>query len=129
MFKQLDKLPKLDVSLVLDSPMEELYEPLEQASLKHVTHKCAFLSAFTATKWIRDPQVSAGRFHRKEYWSVASFDLALNLQAKNQIPVETRNKLLAFLVPELGREASKPNYQFLRPIGGLRICHRAWRMG
>ena len=118
------KVPKWDLAMVLASLIEAPYEPLEQASLKHLTHKCAFLLAFASAKRVSELQALNGTVYRKPDWSEVAFDFAPDFLAKNQVPDGTRNKLRAFLVPALTRGASEENDMLLCPIRTLRLYFR-----
>ena len=47
-------IPKWNLTLVLETLLREPYEPLEEASLKFLTHKCVFLVALASAKRISE---------------------------------------------------------------------------
>lgn len=119
------KLPKWDLSLVLQTLIEQPYEPLEEASLKFLTHKTVFLIALASAKRVSEIQALAGKYSHKQDWSWVAFDYAKDFLAKNEIPDSTRKRVRTFLIPSLGKGASDNNDLLLCPVRALRIyCRR-----
>ena len=92
---------KWNLTLVLETLIREPYEPLEEASLKFLTHKCIFLLALASAKRVSELQALSGRIAHKEDWSRVSFDFARDFLAKTEIPSSTRNFVRSFQIPAL----------------------------
>ena len=116
--------PKWNLTLVLETLLTAPYEPLEEASLKFLTHKCSFLIALASAKRVSKLQALTGQVAHKEDWSVVSFDFARDFLAKTEVPTSTRYRTRSFQIPSLGNHSSEHNDQLLCPVRALRIYYR-----
>ena len=116
--------PKWNLTLVLETLISSPYEPLEEASLKFLTHKCVFLLALASAKRVSELQALSGSIAHKEDWSVVSFDFARDFLAKTEVPSSTRKFVRAFQIPALSKFSSEHNDQLLCPVRALRIYYR-----
>ena len=116
--------PKWNLTLVLETLITEPYEPLEEASLKFLTHKCVFLLALASAKRVSELQALSGRIAHKEDWSSVSFDFARDFLAKTEVPSSTRNTIRSFQIPALSQLSSEHNDLLLCPVRALKIYSR-----
>jgi hypothetical protein len=116
--------PKWNLTLVLETLIKHPYEPLETASLKFLTHKCAFLLALASAKRVSELQALSGTISHKEDWSIVSFDFARDFLAKTETPSSTRNSLRSFQIPALSQISSEHNDLLLCPVRALKIYFR-----
>jgi hypothetical protein len=116
--------PKWNLTLVLETLITAPYEPLEEASLKFLTHKCVFLLALASAKRVSELQALSGNIAHKEDWSMVSFDFARDFLAKTEVPSSTRNFIRSFQIPALEKYSAEHNDQLLCPVRALRIYYR-----
>ena len=122
--RDVNKLPKWDLSLVLSSLLKKPYEPLGSVDNKFLTFKVVFLLALASAKRVSELQALSSDVRHKEDWSVISFDFADDFLAKTELPSTARSSVRSFLVPALSQLVGPEEDRLLCPVRAVKIYLR-----
>ena len=111
--------PEWDVSLVLDSLKKAPYEPLREATVKHLTHKTVFLLALASAKRVGELHGTSYRVRHAENWASLSFSFVPEFVAKTQDPSVPDERFEGFSVPAL-RGSTDRRCRLLCPVRAVR---------
>ena len=92
--RNLYKLPKWDLSLVLDSLLKAPYEPIAKASLRDLTLKTVFLLALASAKRVSELQGLSPMVSHTEDWTKMSFSFGVDFVALSSYTGEEDDLLL-----------------------------------
>ena len=112
--------PQWDVSLVLRSLRTAPYEPLRDASERHVAQKALFLLALASSKRIGELHGLSFRVSHTQGWKSMSFSFVPGFVAKTQDPSISDPRFESFTIPALPRRDSDPDARLLCPVRAVR---------
>ena len=128
------KVPAWNLVLVLESLCKPPFEPLTQASMKHLTFKCVFLIAMSLSCRVSELHaLSYDKLSHDKSWSVVYLEPRSDFLAKNQTSLhsdQTRQFTVKALVPPAHKTSFLPNsYDALKynrkkmfcPVRALRL--------
>ena len=95
-------IPSWNLSLVLHQPTKAPFEPLKEASLKHLTFKTVFLLALGSGK--RRSEIHAWlhkNIRHQSHWSKVSFYPSPSFLSKNQLAKEGPDSVAPVVIPAL----------------------------
>ena len=119
--QQDNSVPKWNLTLVLNSLTKAPYEPMLQASIKHLTWKTAFLTSFaTAARASELTALSRKKVAHNRNWSKVTLTTKDNFVAKNQdrqVEPEPRSFTIPALYDFAGPDLPD---RFLCPVRSLR---------
>ena len=114
------RAPAWDVTLVLQSLTQALYEPLRTSDERLLALLTLFLSALASAKWIGELHALSHRISHSRDWGEVSFTFVAGFVAKTQDPSSSAPLFEGFTVPALPNASTNHNRRLLCPLRVVR---------
>ena len=112
--------PAWDVTLVLQSLTQALYEPLRTSDEHFLAQKMLFLLAFALAKLIGELHALSHRISHSRGWGKVSFTFVAGFVAKTQDPSSSAPRFEGFTVLALPNASTNHNGRLLCPTRAVR---------
>ena len=112
--------PAWDITLILQSLIRALYEPLWTLDKCFLAQKTLFLLALASAKRIGELHALSHRISHSRDWSEVSFTFVAGFVAKTQNPSNFAPRFEGFTVPALPNMSTNRNGRLLCPVWAVR---------